>query len=358
VGHCFYRADPTYSVREWGALCDVVDVDAAGTSTMWNNGPSGSNMGTLTVPTALLTAPPTSGKFIAISQIGSPTLWGMATPAVSMTRHSTFSTTGTVVNNGTNYEGGDIVSFAGGTFSQQAAIYVDAVDKTTGAITQWHFLWGGLYDPASVQSFTTMAQDNAHTYCGAAATCGTTIAYGAVLAPAWSGWSVLNSQTILDAGAGYHVGDTVTLSIGPLCDPRRRGHDDGRRGRRVRLDRLRVVRTQSVQQLRNPVAEVYLGRRVGPQFQPRGLDAGALRQHHNERGNRHGVRQHHDRRRRHGGVSGNHRHTVVLLWNRRLCADQQRPSGKACKCSGHSGRVWDDPGLGHHGRPFEGSCKQ
>jgi hypothetical protein len=52
VGHCFYRADPTYSVREWGALCDVVDVDAAGGAS-WTNGPSGSNMGTLTAPTAL-----------------------------------------------------------------------------------------------------------------------------------------------------------------------------------------------------------------------------------------------------------------------------------------------------------------
>ena len=36
-------------------------------------------------------------------------------------------------------------------------------------------------------------------------------AHGAVLTPAWSGWSVLNSQSISNGGTGYAVGDVVTL---------------------------------------------------------------------------------------------------------------------------------------------------
>jgi hypothetical protein len=211
VSNCFYRADPTYSVREWGALCDVVAVNAAGTA-FWSNGPSGSGLGTLTVPTVMLSRQPNSagGQFIAISQIGSPTLFGTLTPAVSLTRYSTLS------NYGTNYSAGDLISFVGttgntGTFSQEAAIYVDAVDKNTGAITQWHFLFGGLYGAANPPT-GTMVQDTPRSYCGN--TCGTsgTLAGGATLAPAWSGWSVLNSQSISNMGTGYTIGQTVTLT--------------------------------------------------------------------------------------------------------------------------------------------------
>ena len=218
--NCFYRADPTYSVREWGARCDVVSVNAAGAAT-WNPGTPTSIMGTLTVPSMLLPGTPnvTSGDtiYIAISQIGSPTLFGTLTPAVSLTRYSTLSNTGSF------YKAGDLVSFAGGTFSQQAAIIVDAVDSG-GAITQWHFLWGGLYDPGTAP--TSMAQDNARSFCGSVVGSGYVAcgaggrAIGATLAPAWSGWSVLNSLSISNTGSNYSVGDVLTLSAsGAVANP-------------------------------------------------------------------------------------------------------------------------------------------
>jgi hypothetical protein len=226
--NCFYRADPTYSVREWGALCDVVDVDAAGAAS-WTPDTT-SQTGTLTFPTTLVstplvvTAPGTASPlFIAISQIGQPTLWAnpmsAALPAVSLTRFSTLGGTQS------GYKQGDLVSFAGGTFSQQAAIIVDSVKTvivsgttTHGVIDQWHFLWGGLYDPAHDLPTGTMSQDNTHTYCGTMVSagtytaCGTQAAIGAVLTPAWSGWSVLNQQTISNVGTGYTLGQMVTLT--------------------------------------------------------------------------------------------------------------------------------------------------
>jgi hypothetical protein len=204
--HCFVRANPTNSVREWGAICDVTTVDGA----TWD-----ATAGTLSIPQKKLSVPPQlapqPGELIAISQIGVQTLWGTSTPAVSMTRFSALS------NPGTHYSPGDLVSFAGGTFSQQAAIIVDAVDAN-GAITQWHFLWGGLYDASAATSLPSMSQDNAHTYCGTVApgtsvACGTTTAFGATMAPAWSGWSLLNNQTVAQAGTNYAVGDIVTLTM-------------------------------------------------------------------------------------------------------------------------------------------------
>jgi hypothetical protein len=227
-GTCFYRTDPTFSVREWGAKSDVVEVNPGTLSASWNPNP-GSAMGTLSVPTALLPtpAPPTAGQFIAISQIGQPTLFTTSTlsstssiPAVSMTRFSTLG--GTQVN----YSPGNVITFKGtgsnnGTFSQQAAIVVDAVSNT-GSITQWHVLWGGLYQPGAAKLPTsTMVQDSMHSYCGTNSSVGTFIACGtlsqgagATLTPAWSGWSVLNSQSILNPGTRYVVGDVVTLTIG------------------------------------------------------------------------------------------------------------------------------------------------
>lgn len=108
---------------------------------------------------------------------------------------------------------GDLVSFVGqtphtGNFSQQIAIIVDAVG-TGGAITQWHFLWGGLYD-ASVFVSNTMVQDPiaAHNRLQGSPTPGA----GAVLKPAWSGWSLLNNQTMGSGGMNYKPGDTITLS--------------------------------------------------------------------------------------------------------------------------------------------------
>jgi len=170
-------------------------------------------MGTLTFPTTLVSTPPvvttstTPAEFIAISQVGSPTLFGTSLPAVSLTR---FSTLGGAQS---GYKPGYLISFAGGTFSQQAAIIVDAV-VGNGTISQWHFLWGGLYQPGASLPTGSMMQDNTHSYCGlisgtsTLASCGTLggPAYGATLTPDWSGWSVLNSQTIANAGTGYAVG--------------------------------------------------------------------------------------------------------------------------------------------------------
>ena len=218
VGHCFIRAEPTNSVREWGALCDVVSVNSVGTLTaVWNPG-SGTN-GAIVVPTAMLLPPPTNSatkQYIVISQIGGPTIWvkststitSAAVPAVSMTR---FSILGGAQ---ANYAPGDVISFMGsissGTFSQQAAIVVDAV-SSGGTITQWHFLWGGLYQATALPT-GAMVQDNSRSSCGAVV-CGTGAgqAGGAVLTPAWSGWSLLNNQTILSRGTGYAVGAIVTL---------------------------------------------------------------------------------------------------------------------------------------------------
>ena len=211
--NCFVRANPTNSVREWGAVCDVTVVTPSGSGTIsWVGG----SPGTLTVTSTLLSPPPvpSASEYIAISQIGVPTMWGSSTPSVSMTRFSTLS------NTGTNYLPGDLISFAGGTFSQQVAIIVDAVDGA-GAITQWHFLWGGVYQ-ASNPPAGPMAQDDSRSYCGAIAatgslvTCGTATgqAGGATMSPAWSGWSVLDKQAIVNAGSNYAVGDIVTMGIG------------------------------------------------------------------------------------------------------------------------------------------------
>ncbi len=201
--HCFYRANPTNSVREWGALCDVQVVAASSMVTVsWTAG----TPGTLTVsPT--LSSLPAPGENIAISQIGAPTLWGTSLPAVSMTR---FSILGGAQG---NYSVGDVISFTGpmnpGSFSQQAAIVVDAVSG--GTITQWHFLWGGLYN-ATVVTDGTFSQDDARSFCHN--NCGTTTGYasGATMVPAWSGWSVLNSQSISSAGTGYTIGQMITLT--------------------------------------------------------------------------------------------------------------------------------------------------
>jgi hypothetical protein len=196
-------------VREWGAQCNVESVNAAGAA-IWNPGTSGSTMGTLTVPTTLVPVIPQTGQSIAISQIGAPTLWGSSMPAVSLTRFSTLTATGT------NYAVGDVISLMGstgtGSFSQQAAIIVDAV-STGGTITKWHFVWGGLYDPGNLPT-GAFVQDNSHSYCGTVCGTGSAPAGGATLTAAWSGWSLLNNQTIMKHGSGYTIGNIVTLSNG------------------------------------------------------------------------------------------------------------------------------------------------
>ena len=80
IGDCFYRSDPTYSVREWGALCDGASVNAAGRDLgSWhaNLGQWDAHGPHLDVVAAATSA---GGQFIAISQIGSPTLRGLSTP--------------------------------------------------------------------------------------------------------------------------------------------------------------------------------------------------------------------------------------------------------------------------------------
>jgi hypothetical protein len=209
ANQCFIRADPTYSVREWGALCDVVSVSSVGTMTArWS--PTLGAHGAIVVPTSMLSPPPNpnGGQFIAISQIGGPTLWetiaSSAIAAVSLTRSTTLNTTGA------GYTPGDVVSFLGtsGTFSQEPAIVVDAVASAgaIGAITRWHFLWGGLYAAATAPS--AMTQDCDMPNCRSHTT-GT----GATLNPAWSGWSALNNQSIYDAGSNFHIGDIVPLEV-------------------------------------------------------------------------------------------------------------------------------------------------
>ncbi len=208
ASNCFYRANPTNSVREWGAKCDVV-VGATGNSAsaVWNPGSLG-NPGTLVVDNSLLTpSPPKQNQYIVLSQVGGPTLWSSSLPAVSMTRFSLLG------GSQSNYQAGDLISFTGltspGSFSQEAAIIVDAVSG--GTITQWHFLWGGLYDPA-VSSNGTFGQDTIHSHC--ANLCGTLAgqASGATMTPAWSGWSVLDKQSVSTPGSMYAVGDIVTLT--------------------------------------------------------------------------------------------------------------------------------------------------
>ena len=216
ASHCFYRADPTKSVREWGAFCDVVaGASGNGETAVWT---PGSPHGTLTVDNRLLTpTQPKNGQFIVLSQVGGPTLWSNAmsasVPAVSMTRFSTLT------GSQGHYAPGNLISFTGatspGSFAQQGAIIVDAVDSS-GSITQWHFLWGGLYDPG-VSSNGTLSQDDTHSYCGSSGgtiiNCGTgSGGVGAQMIPAWSGWSLLNSQKIQTGGTRYAVGDIVTLA--------------------------------------------------------------------------------------------------------------------------------------------------
>jgi hypothetical protein len=231
-GNCLIRVKPTNSVREWGAYCDVVAVQPTSTYTAtWNPGlvdTHTGNVGALVVSNALLTPPPTpsippSGSgpglqsYIAMSQVGGPTLWvntagTTAGPAMWATRYSTLS------NGGVNYKRGDLVSFvdtSGVKFSQQIAIFVDTAPG--GVIGQWHFVWGGLYDATSVilpatPPDTVFTADAGHSYCSHGCGTGSGQANGATLTPIWSGWSLLNKQTIYAGGAGYHVGDTITMS--------------------------------------------------------------------------------------------------------------------------------------------------
>jgi len=230
--HCLTRVKPTNNVREWGAYCDVVAVQPTSTYTAtWNPGlvdTHTGNVGALVVSNALLTPPPTpsippSGSnpglpsYIAISQVGGPTLWvnnagATAGPAMWATRYSALS------NGGVNYKRGDLVSFvdtSGVKFSQQIAIVVDTAPG--GVIGQWHFLWGGLYDATSVilpatPPDTVFTADAGHSYCSQGCGTGLGQAKGATFTPIWSGWSLLNKQTIFAGGSGYHVGDTITMS--------------------------------------------------------------------------------------------------------------------------------------------------
>ncbi len=212
-GNCLYRATTTNNVREWGAMCDVVAVQSTSSANaVWK--PALGAHGAVQVDTSLIAASPpvsTGGQYIVISQIGGPTLFGTGTPAVWATRNSQVTT------KGVNYKPGDLISFMSGSvsmnygsFSQQLAIIVDAVDSM-GGITQWHFLWGGLYDPTAAMD-ATFTQDDSHSVC--ANQCGTTSGYanGAIFTPAWSGWSLLNSQKIgTGTQSGYLPGDTITL---------------------------------------------------------------------------------------------------------------------------------------------------
>lgn len=174
-------------------------------------------VGAVEVSTSLLdpatTITPSSaiGKNIAISQLGGPTLWvngtGTARPAMWATRASALS------NRGVNFKRGDLVSFIGtanlGRFSQQIAIIVDAIGAG-GSIAQWHFLWGGLYDADPAQApDATFAVDPDPDHSNLQ---GSPAGSGAVLTVDWSGWSLLNKQTIASAGSGYKAGDTITMS--------------------------------------------------------------------------------------------------------------------------------------------------
>jgi len=135
-------------VRIWGAQCDVTAVHHTnGKDTYWDPTKTAHGAGALVVDNLLLTPPPrTSGQYISISQLGTPTLYGTFTPAVTATRWTTLSSTGS------NYAPGDLLSFIGTgavtSLSQQMAIIVDGVDAG-GAIQQWHFLWGGLYSASA-----------------------------------------------------------------------------------------------------------------------------------------------------------------------------------------------------------------
>ncbi len=208
IGTCFNRSGSADNVRQWGAHCDVFAIQNPG-SVNWKPGIHG---GSIVVDNSALPAVgtpqyPQPNEFIAASQIGGPTLWvrtsGTAAPAVWATRFSVLDTTST-----SGYKAGDLVSFSGstsGSFSQQIAVIVDSTTTngaTTGVIAQWHYLWGGLYDPAHLPS-SPMLQDISHSV-----TSGT----GATFTPHWSGWSLLNSQNISTAGTTYSVGSVITLS--------------------------------------------------------------------------------------------------------------------------------------------------
>ena len=220
-GHCLARVNPTNNVREWGAHCDVVAVRPTPTTTaVWNpelvDTMHTSIVGAVVVSTSLLdtatttiTPSPAIGRNIAISQVGGPTLWvsgtGVAKPAMWATRASYLS------NRGMNFKRGDLVSFIGttnlGSFSQQIAIIVDAIGAG-GSIAQWHFLWGGLYDADPTKApDATFAVDPDHSSLQ-----GSPAGSGAVLTVDWSGWSLLNNQTMGSRGWGYMAGDTITMS--------------------------------------------------------------------------------------------------------------------------------------------------
>ena len=156
-------------VRVWGAHCDVVALHLK-SGASWK--PLLGARGALIVDntdfgTSRL---PADGnvEHIAISQIGGPTLWapsgGAAQPAVWATRFSQLG--GTMAN----YKVGDLIAFQSGAtsgntgaFSQQIAIIVDASDSN-GSITDWHYLWGGLYDPTQPMD-GAFSQDSDHSFC-------------------------------------------------------------------------------------------------------------------------------------------------------------------------------------------------
>ena len=260
AGYCLYRVNPTNNLREWGAKCDVVVVKplpnaASPTTATWNPTLVDTHMsgvqGAIVVSSSLLPPPPLSpplagtvnaypaiGKYITISQVGGPTLWVNSGTTTAQTTVSAthYSMIGSYANaQMKNYAPGQLISFMGnantGSFSQQVAIIVDSVKSVTisgitynGVIDQWHFLWGGLYDPTNLPTSTnvgtgmvdgTMVADPQHSY--PTNPMGSNVPGGAVLTPAWSGWSLLNNQTIgvrPNGSLPYKVGDTITLSQG------------------------------------------------------------------------------------------------------------------------------------------------
>ena len=218
VGCWILQAPIPTDVRVWGAHCDVTAFQG---SANWD--PNKGTAGALVVngPVPPYVTGGIQPIYIAMSQLGGPTLWKTTTDAVWATRWSTLPAAGA------NYSPSDLISFYGdssaGVYSQQVAITVDTVKSVTvgsvttnGVIDKWHFLWGGLYKASSppVGSATggALAQDDAHSYC--ANGCGAMgTAAGALLLPTWSGWSVLDKQNILSGGTTYVVGDKISLKL-------------------------------------------------------------------------------------------------------------------------------------------------
>ena len=84
---CYTRVTPSNNVREWGAKCDVVAIQpTAALTATWQPTLHDPNLatghtnyyGALQVTPSLLNSlpMPTPGQAIAISQVGTPTLWG------------------------------------------------------------------------------------------------------------------------------------------------------------------------------------------------------------------------------------------------------------------------------------------